>query len=220
MFPAVPVTLAAPASPGVPVPLAVPASRGVPVPPGVPACQAGWGAVRRSMRPDCSPTAMTRHPRPGDLPAGRTAAPSCGVPTTAAVVRIVDGDTVILRMDGRPARVRLIGIDAPETWPRHDCFGAEATRALRRLLPAGSPVYTTRDIEPRDPYGRLLLYLWTAGKGGYQRETPGDFVNARLIRAGFARAMPVPPDTSHASVLRESEHTARHTHAGLWQACA
>ncbi|MFB9840612.1 hypothetical protein, partial [Actinoallomurus acaciae] len=45
--------------------------------------------------------------------------------TTAVVTRVVDGDTLILRGQGR---VRLIGVDAPETWRRHDCFGAEATR--------------------------------------------------------------------------------------------
>jgi micrococcal nuclease len=129
-------------------------------------------------------------------------------PTTAVVVHVVDGDTLVLRMRGRPVRVRLIGVDAPERWLRHDCFGAEATRGLRRLTPPGAAVRAAGDTAVRDRYGRRLLYLWTPR---------GVFVNAALVRAGFARAMAVPPDTSRAAVLRDAEGTARRTRAGLWR---
>jgi micrococcal nuclease len=137
-----------------------------------------------------------------------------GVPrdaVAATVVRVVDGDTVVLRIGGRRLRVRLIGVDAPETWLRHDCFGAEATRELRRLIPPGSRVRAAGDAEPYDRYGRRLLYLWTAR---------GVFVPAALIRTGFARALPIPPDTSHATTFREAEDTARRARLGLWRACA
>jgi micrococcal nuclease len=154
------------------------------------------------------------------------------VHATATVARVVDGDTVVLRMSGHRARVRLIGVDAPETWSRHDCFGTESTRVLRRLLPTGSPVLTARDTELRDRYGRLLLYLWTAKRprGGHRRAPPNasahagvvrtGFVNADLIRTGSARAMTVPPNTRNAFVLHAAESTARRAHTGLWQACA
>jgi micrococcal nuclease len=128
----------------------------------------------------------------------------------AVVVRVVDGDTVILRTDGRRERVRLIGVDAPETWLRHDCFGEQATEALRHLTPPGSRVGTTPDTERHDRFGRLLLYLWTPR---------GDFVNEELIHNGFARTMTLPPNTSHAPTLQEAEHAAQHTRAGLWHAC-
>src|SRR5262249_2259671 len=128
----------------------------------------------------------------------------------ATVLWVIDGDTVIVRIGGERARVRLIGIDAPETWLRHDCFGAEATAALRRLLPPGSTVHTAGDVEPRDQYGRLLVYLWTRG---------GDFVNARLISMGFARTMTVPPNTSYVLVLQQAERMAQRARRGLWQAC-
>jgi micrococcal nuclease len=129
---------------------------------------------------------------------------------TVTVVRVVDGDTIIVRIRGRPERVRLIGVDAPETWLRHDCFGAEATRALRRLVPPGSSVRAVGDVAPYDRYRRRLLYLWTSR---------GEFVEAVLVRGGFARAMAVPPDTSRAEFLREVEDTAKRTGAGLWRAC-
>lgn len=84
---------------------------------------------------------------PGSRPTPRDqTSPACRSPcATATVVRVIDGDTVVL---GGLGRVRLIGLDAPETWLRHDCLGAEATRALRRLTPPGSPVRTAGDAEP------------------------------------------------------------------------
>jgi micrococcal nuclease len=125
--------------------------------------------------------------------------------TTAVVTRVIDGDTLVLRGQGR---ARLIGVDAPETWRRHDCFGAEATRALRRLTPPGRVVRVAGDVRPRDRYGRRLLYVWTSG---------GVFVNAALVRSGFARALAVPPDTGRAAVLRDAEEAARRAHAGMWR---
>lgn len=129
----------------------------------------------------------------------------------ATVVRVVDGDTLVLSLSGRQDRVRLIGLDAPETWLRHDCFGPEATQALNRLTPPGTPVRVTPDTELRDHYGRLLSYLWTSH---------GTFVNAELLREGFARTMPIPPNTSHAQDLEDAQRTAQRTHAGLWRSCA
>lgn len=125
---------------------------------------------------------------------------------TTVVERVIDGDTLVLHGMGR---VRLIGLDAPETWLRHDCFGTEATRALRRLTPPGSLVRTAGDVEPRDRYGRRLLYLWRPS---------GAFVNAALVRAGFARAMTVPPNMSHAAFIYAAEDTARRRRAGIWHA--
>ena len=139
--------------------------------------------------------------------------PSSRVPGgsgTAVVVRVVDGDTLLARIRGRAVRVRLIGVDAPETWLRRDCFGAEATRALRRLAPPGTRLRVTGDAEPYDRYRRRLLYLWTPR---------GAFVNAALVRGGFARAMEVPPDTRHVAALRAAESDARRAGAGLWAAC-
>lgn len=144
---------------------------------------------------------------PAAAPRASLVRPSAGA-MTAGVVRVIDGDTLVLRIRERRVRVRLIGVDAPETWLRHDCFGVEATRALRRLTPPGSAVRALGDAEPRDRYGRRLLYLWTPR---------GVLVNAALVRAGFARAMPVPPDTRYAAVLREAEDAARRARVGLWR---
>ncbi|MCO5968773.1 thermonuclease family protein [Actinoallomurus soli] len=129
---------------------------------------------------------------------------------TARVVRVVDGDTLVLRIGGRSRRVRLIGVDAPETWARHDCFGVQATRALRRLTPAGAEVRVAADRAPDDRFGRRLLHLWT---------NRGALVAASLVRNGFARALVVPPDTRYAAVLGAAEAAARRAGVGLWGAC-
>lgn len=134
---------------------------------------------------------------------------------TAVMLRVVDGDTVVLLIGRRATRVRLIGVDAPETWRRHDCFGAEATRALRGMLPPGSRVRVAGDREPTDRYGRRLLYLWAPANG-----PPPSFVPAALVRAGLARAMDVPPNSRYAAVLGATERAARRSRLGLWGACA
>ncbi len=128
----------------------------------------------------------------------------------AVVERVIDGDTVVLRVRGKHVRVRLIGLDAPETWLRRDCYGRRATGALRRLAPLGSPVYAAGDTEPYDRYGRRLLYLWTPH---------GELLEEILIREGFARSMPIRPNTRHAAVLRAAENTARRARTGLWNDC-
>jgi micrococcal nuclease len=141
---------------------------------------------------------------------------------TAVVLRVIDGDTVILLVRGRPVRVRLIGLDAPEIWHRRDCLGAESARALRGLLPVGSPVRVAGDREATDRYGRRLLYLWTPGgrpRPGAVTARPPALVATSLIRAGLARAMYVPPNTRYAAALHAAESTARRSGVGLWAAC-
>jgi micrococcal nuclease len=128
----------------------------------------------------------------------------------ALVLRVLDGDTLLLRLDGRSRRVRLIGVDAPETWGRRDCFGAEASRALRRLTPVGSQVRVAGDRQAYDRFGRRLLHLWTRR---------GRLLAAELLRAGLARTLVIPPNIRYARVLEAAEAQARRVGAGLWGAC-
>ncbi|MBQ3340187.1 MAG: thermonuclease family protein, partial [Atopobiaceae bacterium] len=83
----------------------------------------------------------------------------------AEVVRIIDGDTRIVRMsDGSEERVRLIGIDAPESKSpdeEENCpEGEQAEANLRETLPKGERVWLSKDTSERDRYGRLLRYIW------------------------------------------------------------
>ena len=83
---------------------------------------------------------------------GRSGGAAAGEPGRATVVRVVDGDTIVVAIGGVDERVRLIGIDTPESVdPRSpvDCFGPEASGAARALLPEGTEVQLVRDVEAR-----------------------------------------------------------------------
>lgn len=132
----------------------------------------------------------------------------------ATVVKVVDGDTVELDIGGRHERVRLLGIDAPEsvhpTLPVQ-CFGPEASAELGRLLPAGSTVRIERDAEPRDRYERLLLYLY--------RADDDLFVNRWLLTNGLADTAFYDPNTARAPELTRARSQARAGSVGLWGSC-
>jgi micrococcal nuclease len=132
----------------------------------------------------------------------------------ATVVRVVDGDTLIARRDGDDLRVRLIGIDAPESVQPDapvECFGRRASQELAALLPVGTTVRAAYESGGRqDQYGRELWDVWTPG---------GAFVQARLVRRGLAEARAYRPQTEHAEHLDGLERTARADATGLWGAC-
>lgn len=133
---------------------------------------------------------------------------------TATVVRVVDGDTVVLRIAGRKESIRLIGIDTPETKdPKKpvECFGPEASRRTAELLPVGTRVTVQRDAEPRDVFRRLLLYVY--------RSDDGLFVNRDLVAGGWAVPKAYPPNTAHAEEFAALAATAEAAGLGLWGAC-
>lgn len=149
------------------------------------------------------------HGLPG-LPAG---GPGRDATLAATVTRVVDGDTVRVSIAGRPDTVRYIGVDTPETHrpgTAVQCFGPAATKRNRRLV-AGRAVLLRTDAEPRDRYGRLLAYVY--------RRSDGLFVNAALVRDGFAAILSIPPNLAHAGELRRLERRARAADEGLWRVC-
>ena len=135
--------------------------------------------------------------------------------TNAVVVRVVDGDTVDLRFGNRRERVRLIGIDTPETKKPNtpiQCFGPEASDFTQQLLAAGTSVLVSRDVEARDDYGRLLGYIY--------RSSDGLFVNLELVRLGYARPLTIAPNNAFASDFVQAAREAEATNLGLWAACS
>jgi micrococcal nuclease len=129
------------------------------------------------------------------------------------VTRVVDGDTVHVRLAGRDETVRYIGIDTPESvrpGTPVQCY-AEAASARNRRLVTGREVTLRTDAESRDRYGRLLAYVYRRGDGL--------FVNAELVREGFATILTIPPNVAHAAELLALERAARKAGRGLWHAC-
>lgn len=145
---------------------------------------------------------------------GSTAPPTTDPAGIATVEWVIDGDTVDLLIDGNEERVRLIGIDAPESVSRNDpvqCFGAEASDALKGLLPPGTEVTIARDVEARDRFGRLLLYV--------RRAEDDLFVNRYLVETGFADAKFFEPNTSFEADFTRVRNEARAADLGLWGTC-
>jgi micrococcal nuclease len=131
----------------------------------------------------------------------------------ARVVRVVDGDTVVVRTGGHDERVRYIGVDTPESVKPGtpvQCYAKRAAAANAALV-AGRSVRLVGDVERRDRYGRLLAYVY--------REPDGAFVNAQLVRAGYARTLTIAPNVAHARQFAQLAQTARRSGRGLWGAC-
>ncbi|MDQ1439447.1 MAG: micrococcal nuclease [Acidimicrobiaceae bacterium] len=149
------------------------------------------------------------------LAARRSApAPGTATPGMATVTGVVDGDTLHVRLAGRSERVRLIGIDTPESVkPRTpvECFAKEASARTHALLPAGTTVRLVRDVEARDRYGRLLAYVY--------RPSDGLFVNLALARDGYAAPLTIPPNVAHSGEFAAASGQARLARRGLWAAC-
>jgi micrococcal nuclease len=159
--------------------------------------------------------------QPASTAAARTATsgltPSTVGGTEAQVVRVVDGDTVIVRLNGREERLRYIGVDTPETVKRNtpvECYGKEASRANAQLVD-GATVYLVKDVSERDQFDRLLRYVYVDNPDGGERI----FVNRWLVEQGYATAVTFPPDVAHSTDFRQAERDARDAHRGLWGAC-
>jgi micrococcal nuclease len=132
----------------------------------------------------------------------------------APVVRVVDGDTIIVRLGGRNERVRLIGIDTPESVKPNtpaQCFALDASARTKALLPTATPVKLVRDVDLRDRYGRLLAYVY--------RASDNLFVNLSLASGGYATAYTYPPNVAHAAEFVAAAAEARDAGRGLWSRC-
>jgi micrococcal nuclease len=137
-----------------------------------------------------------------------------GLASVGRVVRVVDGDTVRVRLGDRTTTVRYIGVDTPETVKPGEpvqCFGKRASAFNRRLV-AGRRVRLVYGLERRDRYGRLLAYVYVIGQSGQS-------VSARLIAGGYGKALTIPPNTAHQRRYTRLEREARRRGLGLWSAC-
>jgi micrococcal nuclease len=125
------------------------------------------------------------------------------------VVEVLDGDTIKVAIAGEVRIVRYIGVDCPER--RHPEQPAvwmerEATEANRALI-QGETVLLEKDVSETDAYGRLLCYVFA---------TDGTFINAELVRRGYAKAVSYPPDVKYESHFQTLEQEARAAGRGIW----
>ena len=152
--------------------------------------------------------------RPGSSPAPNRSTTARALSINATMVSVVDGDTIDVDINGHRERVRLIGIDTPETKKPNtpvQCYGPEATKLTKSLLPPDTPLHLERDVVARDVFGRLLAYVYIAGDG--------EFVNMTIISKGFARPLTIPPNSAHANEFIGAAQRAQADNIGLWARC-
>ena len=128
------------------------------------------------------------------------------------VSRIVDGDTFWVDNESEKGiKIRLTGVDAPETRNSRNklkaAFGDESTRYLTDLI-AGKMVRLEYDVDTLDQYGRTLAYVYLED---------GTFVNATMVRHGYATVMTTPPNVRYADTFVELAEKARKIEMGLWK---
>lgn len=141
----------------------------------------------------------------------------------ATVVNVIDGDTVVVKVNQRNEHLRMIGIDTPESRPNRRAdkqaerrnldrttilkLGNQASNYARELLPKRSTVFIEFDVERRDHYGRLLGYLWLPD---------GRMFNEEILKAGFAYLLTVPPNVRYSKKLSDALREGRSKRRGLW----
>lgn len=119
------------------------------------------------------------------------------------VIRVVDGDTIIVNISGVDFRIRYIGMDSPENG---STYGAEATEFNKKLV-EGKTVLLIKDVSESDRFGRLLRYVIV----------DHTFVNFQMVKSGWAESGTWPPDTSCDSIFFTAEQMAEKTGLGLWK---
>jgi micrococcal nuclease len=128
----------------------------------------------------------------------------------AIVDHVVDGDTAWFLIDGVNTKVRLIGIDTPETvHPTKDIefYGKEASDFTKAALPEGAEVWLEYDTELKDKYDRDLCYVWLQN---------GTMLNYTLVLEGYAQVYTFPPNVKYVDMFVDAQRVARENGLGLW----
>lgn len=132
---------------------------------------------------------------------------------TGTVVRVVDGDTYVLNINGEETKVRLIGVDTPESVAPADYSkenteeGKEVSDIVKEKIQAGDKLAVEYDVSPTDKYGRTLAYLYF---------DDGTMVQEWLLKNGYAQCMTIQPNSRYADHFAEIQHEAAENKVGLW----
>jgi micrococcal nuclease len=148
-------------------------------------------------------------PALGEAPVGDT--------ERATVVRVVDGDTIIIDRGRGDERLRYIGVDTPESVKPDtpvEFMAREASNANERLV-AGKEVLLERDLTEYDRFDRLLRYVWVEDAS---RPSGWLLVNLALVEGGYAQVVTYPPDVRYVDLYLAAQQSAREQGLGLWAA--
>ncbi len=141
----------------------------------------------------------------------------------ATVVKVSDGDTITVELNGVNYKIRMIGVDTPESVhpnkSKNTQCGVIASDYTKSRLKIGMTVYLQKDVSETDRYGRLLRYVWTSRPSTNEpteTEIRNAMYNAELTIHGYAKASTYPPDVKYSELFSKFEREARDNNRGLW----
>ena len=137
----------------------------------------------------------------------------------AVIVRAVDGDTAVVRIDGQEKRVRFLGVDTPETVHPNkpvQFYGKEASNFTKESL-NGRRVWLEYDSNPQDRYGRHLAYIWLENPAAINESSIRESMfNAKLLLGGYAKVMIIKPNKRYEAEFRKFQEEAKRARLGVW----
>ncbi len=160
-------------------------------------------------------------------------APVDGLDGPVSIVRITDGDTIVVRLNGKDEKLRLIGIDTPEKYDGEKLarksrelglsqneikqMGRNSSKFTAQLL-KGKQVYLEYDVTKRDRYGRLLAYVYIKDDNGDWVFNDTNFrqVNLEIITAGWAEPLTIPPNVRYSKKYAQASRNAKRAGLGNW----
>ena len=139
-------------------------------------------------------------------------------------IRTVDGDTIIVEdSNGEHKRVRMIGIDTPESVAqeeeRNNEYGVMASDYTKELLSNAGTLYLEYDVDADDQYDRILAYVWLDDVDDTfnVENIKNSMVNAIIVENGYGIAKKYEPTVAHDDILAELMAEAEENNIGLWQ---
>lgn len=129
------------------------------------------------------------------------------------VVRVVDGDTIVISKGGEKVKVRLIGVDTPESVHpdagKNVEYGKIATKFTKKKV-SGKKVKLEYDKDKKDQYGRTLAYV-------YYGKKYDSMLNKALLKKGHAKAKYYSPNGKYKTTFEKLQKTAKSKKLGLWK---
>ena len=132
----------------------------------------------------------------------------------AAIVRVVDGDTFVASVNGTEEKIRLIGVDTPESVhpdkSKNTEAGEEASEYTKSMLQPGTKVWLEADSQDEDKYNRKLRYVWLQEPtdSNDKEEAKSKMFNAILVEDGWAEPLKIAPNTKWADLFEELDEAA------------
>lgn len=139
------------------------------------------------------------------------------------LIKVIDGDTIVVSMGGTEEKVRLIGIDTPEScspakWKNNE-YGGYASDYTKSLLNGIDTLYLSYDEEQTDQFGRTLAYVWLDDNVNTSsaQDIEAYMLNAILLEDGYAMNKEYKPNVSYANCFNNLREVAQANNTGLWQ---